>query len=112
MVAVVAVDYGLFVLFWTLTGQTPGGRLLGFRVVNVSGGGIPARQALRRFGGTVLAALPLGAGFLVVLFDDRRRGLHDRIGRTVVRWDTDQLYEAGAADRRGAHAGPRAPSVA
>ena len=32
----------------------------------------------------VLAAIPLFAGFLPILFDDRRRGLQDMIARTVV----------------------------
>ena len=34
--------------------------------------------------GMVLAAIPLLAGYFMVLFDDRRRGLHDRLARTVV----------------------------
>jgi len=37
-----------------------------------------------RLGGMILAAIPLLAGFFIVLFDDRRRGLHDRLARTVV----------------------------
>lgn len=78
------------VTFWTLTGQTPGNRLLGIRVVNADGGRIRFRQSLRRVVGMALAALPLGAGFLPVLTDDRRRGLHDRIAGTVVRWDGDE----------------------
>jgi uncharacterized RDD family membrane protein YckC len=32
----------------------------------------------------VLAAIPLLAGYFVVLFSERRRGLHDRIARTEV----------------------------
>ncbi len=32
----------------------------------------------------ILAAIPLLAGYFMVLFDDRRRGLHDRLARTVV----------------------------
>jgi uncharacterized RDD family membrane protein YckC len=32
----------------------------------------------------VLAALPLFAGFLPVLFDDRRRGIHDMLAGSVV----------------------------
>jgi uncharacterized RDD family membrane protein YckC len=31
-----------------------------------------------------LSAIPLCAGFLLVLVDDRRRALHDRLVRTVV----------------------------
>ena len=32
----------------------------------------------------ILAAIPLLAGYFMVLFDDRRRGLHDRLAHTVV----------------------------
>ncbi len=82
-----------FVVFWTLTGQTPGDRLLGIRVVSANRDRIRVGQAALRFAGMVLAAIPLGAGFLPVLVDDQRRGLHDRIGHTVVRWDADELPE-------------------
>jgi uncharacterized RDD family membrane protein YckC len=82
-----------FVVFWTLTGQTPGDRLLGIRVISVKEGRIRIRQAALRFAGLVLSAIPLGAGFLPVLVDDQRRGFHDRIAHTVVRWDADELPE-------------------
>jgi uncharacterized RDD family membrane protein YckC len=85
-----------FVIFWTLTGQTPGDRLLGIRVISVNGGRIRIRQAALRFVGMVLAAIPLGAGFLPVLVDDERRGFHDRIAHTVVRWHADELPETVA----------------
>jgi uncharacterized RDD family membrane protein YckC len=75
-----------FVTFWTLTGQTPGNRLLGIRVVTADGSRFKVRRAVRRFFGMIISAIPLGAGFLPVLVDDRRRGLHDRIGGTVVMW--------------------------
>lgn len=79
-----------FFVFWTLTGQTPGSRLLGIRVLSASGGRVGPVQGLRRVVGLALAALPLGAGFLPVLTDERRRGLHDRIAGTVVRWDEEK----------------------
>jgi uncharacterized RDD family membrane protein YckC len=82
-----------FVSFWTLTGQTIGCRVMAIRVENAAGGGIRWPQSLRRFAGCVLAALPLGAGFLLTLVDDRRRGLQDRIGGTVVRWQPEPAYE-------------------
>jgi uncharacterized RDD family membrane protein YckC len=87
-----------FVVFWTLTGQTPGSRLLGIRVQSASGGGLHLLQALRRFGGLVLAALPLGAGFLLILVDERRRGLQDRIGATVVRWVPEEVGDLPMPD--------------
>ncbi|HEY6758139.1 MAG TPA: RDD family protein [Baekduia sp.] len=89
VVAAGAVAYvlwlvGYFVFFWTTTGQTPGDRMMRFRVRSNSGGRLKPRRALLRFVALVLAALPLFAGFLMILFDRRRRGLHDWIARTVV----------------------------
>jgi uncharacterized RDD family membrane protein YckC len=74
-----------FVTFWSTTGQTPGSRLLQIRVCRAADGGmVRPLRALIRLAGLVLAALPLGAGFLPILVDNRRRGLHDMLARTVV----------------------------
>jgi uncharacterized RDD family membrane protein YckC len=77
---------GYFVFFWSTTGQTPGARVMRFRVCAASGSSDPLlpRRALLRFAGLVLAALPLFAGYLVILVDNRRRGLQDYLARTVV----------------------------
>jgi uncharacterized RDD family membrane protein YckC len=83
-VAFVLLSVGYFVTFWSTTGQTPGCRVLRIRVVPASGDRILPRRALLRFVGLTLAAIPLFAGFLLILVDDRRRGLHDYIARTVV----------------------------
>jgi uncharacterized RDD family membrane protein YckC len=73
-----------FVVFWSTTGQTPGNRLMRIRVCRANDGGVlRPRQALLRFGALVLAALPLFAGFLPILVDDRRRGVHDMLAGTV-----------------------------
>ena len=73
-----------FVLFWSVTGQTPGLRAMRLRVV--AGGGEPPSfgRSLIRLVGLLLAIVPLFAGFLPVLFDRRRRGLHDYLAGTVV----------------------------
>ena len=75
-----------FVTFWSTTGQTPGARVMRFRVLapGATHGHIGPRRALVRLIGMILAAIPLLAGYFMVLFDDRRRGLHDRMARTVV----------------------------
>jgi uncharacterized RDD family membrane protein YckC len=75
---------GYFVGFCVATGQTPGARAMRFRVVAVKGEKLKPRRALLRWIGLVLAALPLLAGYVLILFDSRRRGLQDRIARTVV----------------------------
>ena len=36
--------------------------------------------------GMVLAAIPLFAGYLPILTNDRRQGFHDKLARTVVRY--------------------------
>jgi uncharacterized RDD family membrane protein YckC len=75
---------GYFVVFWTTTGQTPGDRLMRLRVRAREGGRLRPRRSLLRFVALTLAALPLFLGFLMILVDERRRGLHDWIARTVV----------------------------
>ena len=73
-----------FVAFWSTTGQTPGMRALRVRVVGPSGRPPSAPRSLARFIGLILAIVLLFVGFLPVLFDDRRRGLHDFLSGTVV----------------------------
>lgn len=83
-----------FTIFWALTGQTPGDRLMGIRVYSDIADRIHVRQAFVRYWAMLLAFLPLCAGFIPVLTDDRRRGLHDRIAHTVVRWDDGEEVTA------------------
>jgi uncharacterized RDD family membrane protein YckC len=75
---------GYFVLFWTTTGQTPGMRMMRLRLVTYRGERVHFVRALIRLGGLVLAIIPLFAGFLPVLVDERRRALQDFLARTVV----------------------------
>jgi uncharacterized RDD family membrane protein YckC len=83
-VAYVLWSAGYFIVFWATTGQTPSNRLLRIRVRASDGGPLMPRRALLRFVGLTLAALPLMAGYLMILVDDRRRGLHDVLARSVV----------------------------
>jgi uncharacterized RDD family membrane protein YckC len=75
---------GYFVTFWASTGQTPGMRLMQIRVLTARGDRVTPSRGVVRCVGLVLAALPLFAGFVPVLFDSRRRGLQDHLARTVV----------------------------
>ena len=86
---------GYFVVFWSTTGQTPGARLMQIRVLTPDGTVLKPTRALVRCGGTLLAALPLFAGFVPILFDARRRGLQDRLAGTVV-VEAEQLSFASA----------------
>jgi uncharacterized RDD family membrane protein YckC len=84
-----------FVTFWCTTGQTPGDRVLGIRVcVADDGAALRPARALLRLVALTLAAVPLFAGFLPILVDDRRRGVHDMIAGTVVVGSIDAADEA------------------
>ena len=76
-----------FVLFWSAAGQTPGMRLLGLRVRGPAGDNPSIGRSLVRLVGLLLAIVPLFAGFLPVLFTERRRGLPDFLASTVVLYD-------------------------
>lgn len=78
-----------FVLFWSSSGQTPGMRLLRVRVRGPAGDPPSIGRSLIRLVGLVLAIVPMFAGFIPVLFTERRRALPDFLAGTVV------LYEPG-----------------
>ncbi len=73
-----------FASFWSATGQTPGNRAMGIRVVKADGSDMGFFGGVVRFAAVCLAALPLLLGFAPILFNDRRRGLQDAVANTVV----------------------------
>lgn len=84
---VILVSLLYFPFFWQRSGQTPGMRMLGIRVVrDRDGGKIGWLSAILRYIGYaingIIPGLPIG--WLWVLVDKRRRGWHDLIGGTVV----------------------------
>jgi uncharacterized RDD family membrane protein YckC len=84
----IVLNAAYFAGCWSLTGQTPGMRIFGVRVIDRLG--LPPRpgRALLRLAGVLLAIIPLFAGFLPALVDDRRRALPDYVaGTTVVQDD-------------------------
>jgi uncharacterized RDD family membrane protein YckC len=64
-------------------------RLLGLRVASVDGSPLRLGRSLLRLVGMVLAALPLMAGYALILVDDRRQGLHDKLAHTSVLYGGD-----------------------
>ncbi|HKF13952.1 MAG TPA: RDD family protein [Gaiellaceae bacterium] len=80
-----------FVLFWSVAGQTPGMRLLRLRLLGPSGRSPSVVRSLVRAVATVISIVPLFAGYLPVLFDERRRGLPDLLAGTVVAYEGREL---------------------
>jgi uncharacterized RDD family membrane protein YckC len=74
--------YALF--FWTTTGQTPGKAVMGVRIVRLDGQPMTLWTGIVRIAGYSISLTTVGLGFLLVLVDDRRQALHDKIARTCV----------------------------
>lgn len=78
------LNFVYFAAFFSLGGASIGKYIMGLRVVTADGRRLPPRRAVLRALAYALSALSLYLGFLTVLTDDRRRGWHDKIARTVV----------------------------
>ena len=94
-----------FIYFHGTSGQTPGKRLFGLRVVQTDGTPLTPGIAFLRWVGYLISKIPLFLGFVWAAFDARKQGWHDKIAGTCVirtieyRRDSDRLL----AD---AHRGP------
>jgi uncharacterized RDD family membrane protein YckC len=77
----VSIVYNVF--FWVSSGQTPGKRVLGVRVIRKDGTRLRFGNALRRQVGYWISAI-FYLGFLWILVDNQRQGWHDKIAGTIV----------------------------
>ncbi len=80
------------VVFWGLTGRTPGMALLGVRVTSTAGRPVSWTAALIR--AVVLAYFPIGSLWSIV--DRRHQAVHDKLARTVVVRTVDLPAARGA----------------
>ncbi len=72
-------------LFWASRQATPGKLALGLRLVDArTGGAPPFGRLVARYLGYALSGLPLGLGYLWMLWDPRRQTWHDKLGATLV----------------------------
>jgi uncharacterized RDD family membrane protein YckC len=65
-------------------GQTLGKRACGIRVRSVDGGSIGHTRAFLRFVGRYISAIPIGLGYLWMLWDPNKQTWHDKIANSVV----------------------------
>ena len=73
-----------WLIFWTVTGQTIGKRIMGVRVVRMDGQRMKAGNSVRRILMYFVSMVPFFLGFLWILIDDERRGWHDKVANTCV----------------------------
>ncbi len=95
-----------FVVFWSMTGQTPGARVMQIRLVAPGRGRVKPARAVVRWVGMNLAMLPLFAGYIPILFG--RRGFPDWLARTLVLEASQMsLAESRRAVKRAQYEGAR-----
>lgn len=63
---------------------TIGKRAVGIQVVTTDGGRISFGQATGRYFGKIVSAIILLIGYLMVLWDDHKQALHDKMANTFV----------------------------
>jgi uncharacterized RDD family membrane protein YckC len=75
----------VILLFWVTRQATPGKIWMRLRIVDAqTGGDAPLPRLVLRYFGYLLSALPLGLGFLWMLWDARRQTWHDKLAGTLV----------------------------
>ena len=81
---VISVMIANWVYGYVHYGQSFGKRFIGLRVVRLDGQPINYQTALLRLFGYWLSLLFFGLGLLWLLWDNRHRGWHDMIAKTIV----------------------------
>jgi len=78
------VNVVYFIALWAWRGQTLGQMVANVKVVRTDGSPVDLRTAVLRYLGYLVCVLTLGIGFLIIAFDSRKQGLHDKIADTYV----------------------------
>jgi uncharacterized RDD family membrane protein YckC len=63
---------------------TLGKRALGLKVTSVEGGRISLGQATGRYFGHIISSIILLIGYFMMLWDDKKQTLHDKMADTLV----------------------------
>tara|TARA_R110000772_G_scaffold97392_17_gene196691 strand:+ start:1656 stop:2951 length:1296 start_codon:yes stop_codon:yes gene_type:complete len=77
-----AFYFSIFTAWWT--GQTPGKRLLGIRVIKLDGSSLNLWESFGRYGGYGAGFATGLLGFLQIYWDPNRQAIQDKISETLV----------------------------
>lgn len=85
ILAILIVPLIYFPYYWQKSGQTPGKKMMGIKVVrDTDGGPLTWGTAVIRLVGYWVSGLVFYLGYIWVFIDKRKRGWHDLIASTVV----------------------------
>jgi uncharacterized RDD family membrane protein YckC len=81
----VIVAFFYYMILWSKKQTTVGKMAIYAIIIDAKTGGKPTTgQFAGRYFALILSALPLGAGFIWVAFDEQKRGWHDMLAGTLV----------------------------
>ena len=79
------ISFAYYIIFTATTGQTLGKMALGIMVVDVNGGKLTiGKVILRETIGKFVSFVTLFIGFIIVRFDAKNQGFHDKIASSYV----------------------------
>ena len=70
--------------FWAWRGQTPAMVILGIRLVRTDGSRIGLAKAVVHCLGVTLSSLVFFVGYVTIIWDKNKQGLHDKMSKTYV----------------------------
>lgn len=73
-----------YLLFWSKGGQTPGKMALRLKIITADGSNIKIGRAILRYFGYLVSGLMLGIGYLWIIWDKKKQGIHDKIAGSYV----------------------------
>jgi uncharacterized RDD family membrane protein YckC len=80
-----ALSWGVTALCWVKWRATPGKWAMGLEVLDATtGDNISWGRAIWRYFAYLFSSIPLGLGYLWVVFYPRKQGFHDKLANTIV----------------------------
>ena len=73
-----------FTYFYGTSGETIGKKIMGLKVVTLDGSPLTYGKGFLRYIGYFLSTITLNIGFLMIAWDKKKQGLHDKICKTTV----------------------------
>lgn len=84
LLVMLAILVAYYPAFWAWRGQTPGKMAMGIKLIRTDGSPITVGTAFLRYLSYSVSAAILYIGFIMIIFDSRKQGLHDKIAGTYV----------------------------
>ncbi len=80
----IIIPLAYMVGFWTWKGATPGKMICKLRIVKLDGSPVDLKTAVMRILGYFVSTIAIGIGFIMIGFDPKKQGWHDKIAKTYV----------------------------